>query len=74
MISVHVVIDNIRLLTLLISKVMIIIIFIHKKYTLQIMATNKQHSPDLRMPVESYIKHICLIINLKAIIILILQK
>ena len=30
------------------------IIFIHKKDTLQIMATNKQQSPNSRMPVESY--------------------
>ena len=52
---------------------MIMIIFIHKKDTLQIiMETNKQ-SPNLRMPVESYKKLIWLIINLKAIIILILQ-
>ena len=33
---------------------MIMIIFIHEKDTLQIMVTNKQHSPNLRMPVESY--------------------
>ena len=31
---------------------MIMIIFIHKKDTLQIMATNIQHSPNLRMPVQ----------------------
>ena len=37
------------------------------------MVTNKQQSPNLRMPVESYKKFIWLIINLKAIIILILQ-
>ena len=52
---------------------MIMIIFIHKKDALQIMVTNKQQSPNLRMPVESYKKLIWLIINLKAIIILILQ-
>ena len=34
---------------------MIMIIFIHKKDTLQIVATNKQQSPNLRMPVESYL-------------------
>ena len=32
---------------------MIMIIFIHKKDTLQIMVTNIQQSPNLRMPVES---------------------
>ena len=53
--------------------VMIMIIFIHKKDTLQIIVTNKQQSPNLRMAVESYKKLIRLIINLKAIIILILQ-
>ena len=37
---------------------MIMIIFIHKKDTLQIMATNRQQSPNLRMPVESYKKPI----------------
>ena len=31
------------------------IIFVHKKDALQIMAKNKQQSPNLRMPVESYI-------------------
>ena len=31
---------------------MIMIIFINKKDTLQIMAKNKQQSPNLRMPVE----------------------
>ena len=30
------------------------IICIHKNDTLQIMAKNKQQSPHLRMPVESY--------------------
>ena len=30
------------------------IISIHKKGTLQIMAKNKQQSSNLRMPVESY--------------------
>ena len=34
--------------------IMIMIIFIHKKDTLQIMVTNIQHNPNLRMPVESY--------------------
>ena len=52
---------------------MIMIICIHKKDTLQIMETNKDQTPNLRMPVESYKKHIWLIINLKAIIILTLQ-
>ena len=32
---------------------MMMIICIHEKDTLQIMATNKQQSPNLRMPVES---------------------
>ena len=32
------------------------IVFIHKKYTLQIMVPNKQQSPNLRMPGESYKK------------------
>ena len=50
---------------------MMMIIFIHKKNILQIMVTNIQHSPNSRMPVESYKKLILLIINLKAIIILI---
>ena len=35
---------------------MIMIIFIHEEDTLQIKATNKQQSPDLRMPVESHKK------------------
>ena len=52
---------------------MIMIIFIHRKDTLQIMVTNIQHSTNLRMPVESYKKIIWLIINLKAILISILQ-
>ena len=44
--------------------IMIMIIFIHKKFTLQIMATNKQQSPNLRMTVESDKKKlIWLIIN-----------
>ena len=30
------------------------IICIHKKGTLQVMATDKQQSPNLRMTVESY--------------------
>ena len=34
------------------------IICIHKKYTSQIMATNKHQSPNLRMPVESSIKNV----------------
>ena len=50
---------------------MIMIICINKKDTLQVMVTNKQQSPNFRMSVESYKKHIWLIINLKAIIILI---
>ena len=33
---------------------MIMIICIHKKDALQIMAKNKQQSINLRMPVESY--------------------
>ena len=53
--------------------IMIMIIFIHKKNTLQIMVTNKQQSPNFRIPVESCKKLIWLIINLKAIIILLLQ-
>ena len=48
--------------------IMIMIICIHKKDTLQIMVTNKQQCPNLRMPVESYKKLIWLVI-----IILILQ-
>ena len=43
------------------------------KDTLQIVVTNIQQSPNLGMTVESYKKLIWLIINLKAIIILILQ-
>ena len=35
---------------------LIMIICIHKKDTLQIMVINKQHSPNLRMPVERYKK------------------
>ena len=38
-------------------------IFLFIKKTLQIMATNKQQSLNLRMPVESYKKLIWLIIN-----------
>ena len=53
--------------------IMITIICIHEKDILQIMVTNKQQSPNLRMSVESYKKLICMIINLKAILILILQ-
>ena len=34
------------------------IICIHKKETLQIMVTNKQQSPDLRIQVESYKKNL----------------
>ena len=37
------------------------------------MVANRKQSPNLRMPVKSYKKLIWLIINLKAIIILILQ-
>ena len=44
----------------IITILMIMIIFIHKKDTLQIMVTNKQQSPNLRMPVESYKKLIWL--------------
>ena len=36
--------------------IMMMIIFIQKKDTLQIMMTDKQQSPYLRMPVESYKK------------------
>ena len=36
--------------------IMVMIIFIHKKDTLQIIVTNKQQSPNLRMLVESYTK------------------
>ena len=43
--------------------IMMMIICIHKKDTLQITATNKQQTPNLRMPVESNKKHIYLIIN-----------
>ena len=39
---------------------MIMISFIQKKYTLQIMVTNKQQCPNLRMPVERYKKLIWL--------------
>ena len=38
--------------------IILMIIFIHEKDTLQIMAQNKQQSPNLRMPVESYTKYI----------------
>ena len=41
------------------------IILIHKKDTLPIMATNKQQSPNLRMPVESNKKLICNTIALR---------
>ena len=41
---------------------MIMIICIHKKNALQIMATNKQHSPNLRIPAEN--NHIIKIITL----------
>ena len=34
------------------------IIFIYKKDTLQIISKNKQQSPNLRMPVESYKKYL----------------
>ena len=33
---------------------MIMIIFIHKKGTLQIITKDNQQSPNLRMPVENY--------------------
>ena len=33
------------------------IIFIHKKDALQIIGTNKQQSPNIKMPVESYKKN-----------------
>ena len=36
---------------------MIMIICIHKKDVLQIMVTNEQQSPNLRIPVESYKKN-----------------
>ena len=42
---------------------MMMIIFIHKKDTLQIMAKNEQKSPNLRMPIESYKKLIRQIIK-----------
>ena len=42
--------------------------FIHAKDALQSMAENKQQSPNLRMPIESYRKLICLIVNGKWII------
>ena len=35
---------------------MIMMIFINKKDALQIMVTNKQQTPNLKMPVESYKK------------------
>ena len=35
------------------------IICIHKKDKLQIMVTNKQQTPNLRMPVENYKQLIC---------------
>ena len=38
--------------------IMMMIIFIHKKYTLQIMANYKQQSPNLIMPIESNKKNI----------------
>ena len=47
----------------LLIMLMMMLIFIHEKDTLQIMAANKQQSPDLRMPVEGYKKLIWLIIN-----------
>ena len=42
---------------------MIMIIFIHKRDALEIMAINKQQSPNLKMPVETYKKLTWLIIN-----------
>ena len=44
---------NCRLVKYLFKSFAIMIICIQKKYTLQIMATNKQRCPNLRMPVES---------------------
>ena len=41
------------------------IVCIHKKDALQILVTNRQKSPNLRMPVESCEKLIWLIINFK---------
>ena len=38
--------------------IMIMIIFTHNKDILQIMVTNKQQSPNLRIPVESYKKNL----------------
>ena len=43
--------------------IMMMIICIHKENTLQIMADDKQQSPDLRIAVESYKKLIWLIIT-----------
>ena len=37
---------------------LMVIIFIHKKDTIQIMAKNKQQSPNLRIRVESYKKNL----------------
>ena len=62
----HIIFTLLQLYFFLISiaiTLMIMIIFIRKKDTLQIMATNKQQSPNLRMPVESCKKLIWLIIN-----------
>ena len=38
--------------------IMIMMTFIHKKDTLQMMEKNKQQSPNLRMPIESYKKNV----------------
>ena len=37
---------------------MIIIIVVHKKYALQILADNKQQSPNLGLTVDSYATHL----------------
>ena len=42
------------LITCPLDILMIMIILIHKKDTLQVLADNKQQSTDLRMPVGSY--------------------
>ena len=52
---------------------MIMIICIHKKDTLQILVDNKQQSPNLGLPVKSYIQLIRLIINKEATTISVLQ-
>ena len=47
----------------IIIMIMIMIIFIHKNDASQILADNKQQSPNLTPPVERYHKLISLIIN-----------